>query len=455
MHSKILKKCTAKSLKLAHLNKMCYYFGGDDYMNYDDNKYLPRLADEKLEKYLKVFGAVSVEGPKWCGKTWTSSRFSNSSIFLDNDETFERASLSLDMVLNESSPELVDEWTKIPKIWDSIRRRCDETEKKGNYILTCSTELSEKRKKEVFHSGAGRIGKLKMYPMSLYESKVSTCEASIMDMFNGVQENKSVKTPSLFDIASLIVRGGWPSNISVDDEFIDLIPNSYIEAILDKDINDEKKRDKNKMRMLLKSLARNESTVVSNQTLLKDIEDYSNNEEFLESRNTLSDYLDVLTRLYVIENQESYSENYRSPERIGKSPKRHFIDPSLACAVLELNSEKLIDDLNTFGFMFESLVERDLKIYMDYLGGHLYHFRDNTNGLEVDSILEFKGGDYAAVEIKLGNNKIEEAKATLLSFESNMVKKPKFMCIITANSTYVGRDKETGIYILPITALRP
>ena len=424
-------------------------------MNYDENDYLPRLADEKLKKYLKVFGAVSVEGPKWCGKTWTSSKFAKSAVYLDEDKFFDKASLNLDLVLNEKYPELVDEWTKIPKIWDAIRRKCDRFNSSGNYILTCSTELSEKKKKDVFHSGAGRIGKLRMYPMSLYESKVSTKEASLMDMYNGIQEDKSVKTPSLDEIASLIIRGGWPSNLNTDRELSNLIPDSYIEAILDKDINDEKKRDKNKMKMLLKALARNESSTVSIQTLLKDIEELSDEEDLLEGRNTVSDYLDVLNRLYVIDEQEAYSENYRSPKRVGKSAKRHFIDPSLACAVLELSEEKLLNDLNTFGFMFESLVERDLKIYADYLDGHLYHFRDNVSGLEVDSILEFKGGEYAAIEIKLGNNKVEEAKETLLKFANNMKKKPKFMCIITANSTYVAKDKKTGIYILPITALMP
>ena len=424
-------------------------------MNYDENDYLPRLADEKLKKYLKVFGAVSVEGPKWCGKTWTSSKFAKSAVYLDEDEFFDKASLNLDLVLNEKYPELVDEWTKIPKIWDAIRRKCDRLNSSGNYILTCSTELSEKKKKDVFHSGAGRIGKLRMYPMSLYESKVSTKEASLMDMYNGIQEDNSVKTPSLDEIASLIIRGGWPSNLNTDRELSNLIPDSYIEAILDKDINDEKKRDKNKMKMLLKALARNESSTVSIQTLLKDIEELSDEEDLLEGRNTVSDYLDVLNRLYVIDEQEAYSENYRSPKRVGKSAKRHFIDPSLACAVLELSEEKLLNDLNTFGFMFESLVERDLKIYADYLDGHLYHFRDNVSGLEVDSILEFKGGEYAAIEIKLGNNKVEEAKETLLKFANNMKKKPKFMCIITANSTYVAKDKKTGIYILPITALMP
>lgn len=424
-------------------------------MKFDKKNYLPRLADEKLEKYLRVFGAVSVEGPKWCGKTWTSSKYANSSIYLDEETTYEKASLNLEMVLNEEKPELIDEWTKIPKVWDVVRRKCDSIGTPGNYILTCSTELSEMRKKEVFHSGAGRIGKLKMYPMSLYESKDSTGEASIMDMYNGVQKDVNVTVPSLEDIATLIIRGGWPSNLKVDKSLVGLIPNSYIEAILDKDINDERKRDKNKMKMLLKSLARNESTVVSNQTLLKDIDNYADENVILESRATIADYLDVLTRLYVIDLQESYSANYRSPERIGKSAKRHFIDPSLACSILELDEEKLMNDLNTFGFMFESLVERDLKIYANYLDGHLYHFRDNVSGLEVDSILEFKGGEYAAIEIKLGNNKVEEAKTNLIKFANSMVKKPKFMCVITANSTYVGYDKENEIYVLPITALKP
>ena len=424
-------------------------------MKFDKKNYLPRLADEKLEKYLRVFGAVSVEGPKLCGKTWTSSKYANSSIYLDEETTYEKASLNLEMVLNEEKPELIDEWTKIPKVWDVVRRKCDSIGTPGNYILTCSTELSEMRKKEVFHSGAGRIGKLKMYPMSLYESKDSTGEASIMDMYNGVQKDVNVTVPSLEDIATLIIRGGWPSNLKVDKSLVGLIPNSYIEAILDKDINDERKRDKNKMKMLLKSLARNESTVVSNQTLLKDIDNYADENVILESRATIADYLDVLTRLYVIDLQESYRANYRSPERIGKSAKRHFIDPSLACSILELDEEKLMNDLNTFGFMFESLVERDLKIYANYLDGHLYHFRDNVSGLEVDSILEFKGGEYAAIEIKLGNNKVEEAKSNLIKFANSMVKKPKFMCVITANSTYVGYDKENEIYVLPITALKP
>lgn len=424
-------------------------------MNFNESEYLPRLLDKKVEEYLSVFGAISVEGPKWCGKTWTSSKHAKSFVYLDNDEVRERALLDLELILNEEQPELIDEWHLVPKIWDRIRRKCDEDSKRGKYILTCSTELNDERKKEIFHSGAGRIGKIKMYTMSLYESGDSTKEASLTDMLNDTQKNINVKIPSLKEIADLIIRGGWPRNIGVDSQNIDLIPKSYIESILDKDMNDDKKRDKNKMRMIIKSLARNESTIASNQTIMKDIEEFESDDEVIESRITVADYLDVLERLHIIENQEAYSENYRSRDRLGKSPKRHLTDPSLACAALNLTAEKLMKDLNTFGFMFESLVERDLRIYIEYLGGKLYHFRDNVTGLEIDSILEFRDGEYAAVEIKLGYNKIDEAKKELLKFYDNMVIKPKFMCIITSNFVSVVKDPETGIYILPITALKP
>ena len=209
------------------------------------------------------------------------------------------------------------------------------------------------------------------------------------------------------------------------------------------------------MNMLLKSLARNESTVATKSTLLKDIEEKAGEKELIESRITMDDYLDVLSRLHIIDNQDAYSENYRSPDRIGKSAKRHFTDPSLACACLDLTKDKLINDLKTFGFMFEALVERDLKIYMDYLDGKLFHFRDNVTGLEVDSILEFNSGEYAAVEIKLGYHQVDEAKKSLIEFSNNMVKKPKFMCVIVGYTDIIAKDPETGIYIVPITALKP
>lgn len=419
-------------------------------------EYIERLVDKKIEEYLTVFGAVSIEGPKWCGKTWASLNHANSAVFLDDEETREKANLSLDLILNNERPELIDEWNLIPKTWDAIRRKCDDTVNKGNYILTCSTKLTDEKQKEtIHHSGAGRIGRIRMHTMSLYESGDSTGKVSIQDMFNGKLENQLNEKVTLEKLASLIVRGGWPSNIKVPQDKIGIIPKGYIDAIIEKDINDDKKRDKNKMIMLLRSLARNETTIVNNNTLIKDIGENATGNELIESRITIDDYLDVLNRLNIIENQPAYSENYRSPNRVGKSAKRHFTDPSLACACLDLTTEKLMDDLRTFGLMFEALVERDLRIYMEYLDGGLYHFRDNITGLEVDSILEFRDGEYAAVEIKLGFNQVEEAKKSLISFYNNMIKKPKFMCIVVGFTDVIARDPDTGIYIVPVTALKP
>ena len=425
-------------------------------MSLRKEKYINRLVDKKIKDYLSIFGAVSIEGPKWCGKTWSSLNQANSVILLDDDETRQKADLSLELVLNNERPELIDEWNLLPKIWDAVRRKCDETTEKGIYILTCSTKLTdEEQKKKIHHSGAGRIGKINMYTMSLYESGDSTGRASLQEIKNGTLKNQINEKVTLEKLADLIIRGGWPSNLNVDEDKIGIIPKSYIDAILDKDMNDDKNRDKSKMLMLLKSLARNESTVVSNNTLLKDINEFQNENERIESRTTVEDYLNVLNRLHITDNQSAYSDNYRSPNRIGKSAKRHFTDPSLACACLELTREKLINDLKTLGFMFEAMVERDLKIYMDYLGGKIFHFRDNVTGMEVDTILEFSDGEYAAVEIKLGFNQVAEAKKSLLNFYKNMLKKPKFMCIIVGYSDVIAKDPETGIYIVPITALKP
>ena len=425
-------------------------------MSLRKKEYIERLVDKKIEEYLSIFGAVSIEGPKWCGKTWASLNHANSVVLLDEDEVKEKARLSLDLILNDEKPELIDEWNLIPEVWDAVRRKCDATTEKGNYILTCSTKLTdEEQKQKIHHSGAGRIGKIRMHTMSLYESGDSTGKASIQDMLNNNLKNELNDKITLNKLANLIIRGGWPSNIKTPEDKIGIIPKSYIEAILEKDIHNNKKRDINKMTMLLKSLARNESTIANKNTLLKDIEQCANENEIIESRITIDDYLDVLNRLHITENQNPYSENYRSPERIGKSAKRHFTDPSLACACLDLTENKLINDLKTFGFMFEALVERDLRIYMEYLGGKLYHFRDNVTGLEADSILEFSDGEYAAVEIKLGYHEVEEAKKSLLNLYNSMNKKPKFMCVIVGFTDVIAKDPETGIYIVPITALKP
>lgn len=423
--------------------------------------YKMRLIDEKIDAYLKLFGAISIEGPKWCGKTWTAKNHANSAVFLDdsteNFDTREKAKMDVSLILDKDYPELVDEWGEVPELWDAIRHRCDKDKIKGKYILTESTTLrTSEEEDKIHHSGAGRIDRMKMYSMSLYESGDSSGLASLTKMFNGTQKNISTEKTSLEDLAKYIVRGGWPENLETEDKYLHILPKSYLNAVLNYDINrDGRNRDINKMNMLFKSLARNESTVVSNNTLISDIEVFTNNKDYQLSRNTLVDYLNVLAKLYLIENQEAYSTNLRSRKVVGKSVKRHFTDPSLACAALDITKDILMNDMRTFGFLFESLVERDLRIYIESLGGRLYHYRNNKNGVEVDAIVELPGGDYGAIEIKLGSNQIDDAKKSLNNFIKEVKTSPKFRCIICGLWDAVVKDSETDIYIIPITALKP
>lgn len=421
-------------------------------MKYKKNKYKQRLVDNTLKKYLKLFPAISLEGPKWCGKTWTAQNQSKSSVYLDDEETFNIAKIDLELIFKNEYPELIDEWNLIPKIWDKVRRKADESSKTGRYILTCSTTLNDEKNKKIFHSGAGRIGRIKMSTMTMSESGDSTGQVSITDMLKNKQKNCAVDKISLVKLANLIIKGGWPDSKKIKNDEISIQAKNYIDSILDKDINDDKKRDKRKMLMLLKSLARNESTLVTVKTLIRDMKELDN-KDIITSEKTVFDYLSVLERLYVIENQEAYTENYRSKDRIGKTAKKHFTDPSLAAYLLNMSAKKLTTDLKTFGFLFESLVERDLRIYMENLGGRISHFRDNVTGLEVDTVLEFDNGDYALCEIKLGANQIEDAKKNLLKLKSKMTKPPKFMAVILGMYEAAVRDKETGIYIFPFNAL--
>jgi hypothetical protein len=430
-------------------------------MSLVEKGYKKRLIDDKIDDYLKIFGAISIEGAKWCGKTWTAKNHANSAIFLDDStENFDiraKAKMDVSLVLDGEYPKLIDEWSEVPEIWDAVRHRCDKDKIKGKYILTESTTLmSDEKKSKIHHSGAGRIDRMKMYSMSLYESGDSNGVASLKDMFDGTQKNIATKKPTLQELAKYIVRGGWPENLETPEKYLHVLPKSYLKAVLNYDINkDGINRDINKMNMLFKSLARNESTIASNKTLISDIEDYSNNANYYLSRNTMTDYLSVLSSLYLTENQEAYVTNLRSKEQVGKSSKRHFTDPSLACAALDITQDKLMNDIKTFGLMFESLVERDLRIYIESLGGKLYHYRNNISGVEVDAIVELPGGEYGAIEIKLGSNEIEDAKISLNKFSNEIKIKPKFRCVICGLWDAVVKDPETDIYIIPITSLKP
>ena len=417
--------------------------------------YKTRLVDEKIEKYLKIFGSILIEGPKWCGKTWTSLNHANSVSYVTDKDVKFLAETNPKYIFDNNRPQLIDEWQTVPSIWDAVRNECDMDNKKGKFILTGSTSLTDEEENKVEHSGTGRIVTIKMYPMSLYESGDSTGEVSITDMLNDSVKCQRTKKVELDYLAKLIIRGGWPENINSKDEDIGIIPKAYIDSVIERDLKNRKNRNAIKMRMLLRSLARNESSIVGYDTIVADIDENENSDNLLESRATVKEYLKDLDELHLVPLQEAYSLNYRSSKRIGTSPKRHLVDPSLSCACLDLSVEKLMKDFNTFGFMFEALVERDLRIYVEQLDGHLFHFRDSSSGDEVDAILEFRNGDYAAIEIKLTNQNIDKGIESLTKFYNNVSKKPKFMCVIVGYCEVIMKDENTGIYIIPITSLKP
>ena len=427
-------------------------------MSLTKDGYRPRLIDERIARYLRIFGAVAVEGPKWCGKTWTSLNHANSVSYVTEKSVRNNAMVDPKYIFSKERPQLIDEWQIVPEIWDAVRNECDSDHGKGKFILTGSTSLKKKRgEQKVFHTGTGRIAPLRMHPMSLYESGDSTGEAALTGMLQNQVQEGFVRKVELDELAKLIIRGGWPENIDMAEEDIGVIPESYIEAIVTQDMHERqsRKRSPEKMRMLLRSLARHESSVAGDKTLIKDIEDYESGDELIASRETVADYIGVLDSLFMIANQEAYSVHYRSSSRIGKSAKRHLVDPSLSCASLHLTVEKLINDHETFGLMFEALVERDLRIYADYLEGHLYHFRDNASGDEVDAIVEFKDGRYAAFEIKLSDGSIQDAIRSLMKFQEKVEKKAAYLCVIVGHLDTVMRDPRTGVFIVPITSLRP
>ena len=427
-------------------------------MSLTKENYTKRLVDNEIDELLNLFGAISIEGPKYCGKTWTSLNHANSYVLLtksDNPNSdYQKALINRELIYTNLYPELIDEWQSIEQIWDDVRTKCDEDGKSGKFILTGSSVPA--KPENIFHSGAGRIYKLNMYTMSLFESNDSEGVVSLLDLFNNKEIAVNLKhKPTIEMLADLIIRGGWPASLKYDKKNYYRLPESYINDVLDHDINyDGVSRDKEKMRMLLKSLARNESTLVTNKKLINDIDDYTNEEDYKVSRNTVLDYLNVLKNIHLLKDQLPYSEKIRSSVRVGKTVKRHFVDPSLACAVLGLKQEQLINDLELFGFMFESLVIRDLRIYIEYLGGHIYHFHDNNTKEEVDAIVELRDGSYGTIEVKLGVGKIDEASNNLLKFSKSCEIQPKFLCVISGMIDYAYQRKD-GVYVIPITALKP
>lgn len=420
------------------------------------SEYLPRLVDPMVERYLRVFNAVCVEGPKWCGKTWTSSYHCNSEFLVGaaegNFQNKRLAEMSPSVVLEGETPRLLDEWQEVPPLWDAVRAETDKRAKKGQFIMTGS---STPNYKGVLHSGAGRIGRLRMYPMSLYESHDSSGKVSLQALCNGEAPSAMTGEVSLKNIAQLIIRGGWPGNLSVPAEDAGLLPKEYLHAVIEDDAHriDGAKRNTAKMRLLLRSLARNESTTVTNKRLKSDIK--AKDDEDIDDE-TVATYLNVFTRLFLLCNQEPFAPSIRSSVRIKQAEKRHYADPSLACAMLNLSAQGLIADLNTMGFMFEALCERDLRIYAETFGGKLYHYQDYNNK-EIDAVIELDNGEWCAFEIKLGANEIEAAAQSLISTRNEIAQNggtpPKVLCVICglSNAAYQRSD---GVFVVPITALR-
>ena len=423
----------------------------------DIQNYMPRIIDNTIQKYLKTFGAVCIEGPKWCGKTWTSLYHSNSKILLGdpsgNFQNRQLAELSPSLILNGEKPRLIDEWQEVPPIWDAVRHQVDQSTQKGQYILTGSATPNHKG---ILHSGAGRIAKLHMRPMSLYESKDSSGTVSLEALCHGKLTPTMTGEVDLNKIIQLIIRGGWPGSLSLTVDQASLLPAEYLNAVIDDDVFriDGIKRNTTKMRLLLRSLARNESTTVTNKTLKNDIKEIDDEDIDVE---TVKEYLDIFERLFITDNQPPFSTGVRSSVRVKQAVKRHFSDPSLACSLLKVTPSSLLGDLETLGFLFESLCERDLKIYAESFGASLYHYQDYQNR-EIDAVIELSDGQWCAFEIKLGANQIDSAAESLLNIKRSIENDPKgkppaILCVLCglANAAYQRPD---GVYIVPITALK-
>lgn len=426
-------------------------------MGIDRNSYKSRIVDSIIKTYLGVSGAVCIEGPKWCGKTWTSAYHSKSEFMVgDPQNNFSNRKLAeIDPVsiLKGDTPRLIDEWQEVPSIWDAVRAEIDRRNKKGQIILTDS---ATPKTKGIMHSGAGRILKLRMNTMSLYESGDSSGEISLHELCNGALETKMLSDIQLEKLAYYIVRGGWPANIFAGINEAHIMPISYVDSLIDENMNsvdDETRYSTSKFKLLLRSLARNESTTASELSLLNDI---IGHEKENMSRNTLGKYFDKLNRLFVINNQLPFSANLRSSLRVKQFEKRHFSDPAIACALLNITPKKLMQDLNTFGLLFEALVVRDLEIYAQSFGAKLFHYQDYKNN-ELDAVIELDNGEWCAFEIKLGCNKIDEGANSLIrtcsEIEKNGGKPAKIKCVICglSNAAYQRKD---GVYVVPVTSLK-
>jgi uncharacterized protein len=415
--------------------------------------YRARVADDELRRRLGTSGAVLIEGPKACGKTETARQVAGSEVLLDVDEGA-RAAAAVDpnLVLAGDAPRLIDEWQAEPRIWNHVRRAVDERKEPGQFILSGSAVPADDATR---HSGAGRISRLRMRPMSLFESELSDGSVSLRDLLEGGRAQAGDRGIRLAELTEAIARGGWPALQELPVQAAMESVADYLEEICRTDINrvDGVRRDPTRVRRLIRSLARNVATPVAMATLAADATDSGDHPL---KKHTVSEYLSALERLFIVEDQPPWEPHLRSRSILRKSRKRHFVDPSLAVSALGADPPGLLRDLNLLGFLFESLVVRDLRIYSQARRGEVRQFLDNK-GLEVDAIVE-SDGRWGAFEIKLGgDDPIEEAAANLLKFAGDVDTKrsgePSALGVIVAGG--YGYVREDGVQVIPITALGP
>ena len=425
--------------------------------------YYKRIVDEIIEKRLKMVGAVVIEGPKWCGKTTTAKQHAKSILQLqdpDNRQNYlELAEIMPSKLLEGEKPRLIDEWQVAPVLWDAVRTKIDNTPGYGQFILTGSTSVNNE---EIMHTGTGRVNRMTMLPMSLFESNESNGRISILELFknpdmdiDGIESDLTIE-----DLAFATCRGGWPESIIQTDREAQLfVAENYVDNICKSDIStvDRVKRDPNRAKKILRSYARNNSTEATKQTILKDVK--GNYPDMAYS--TLDDYLKALSKLFVTVDIPAWNPNIRSKSAMKSSDKREFIDPSIATTLLNLNPDRLLFDLDTFGHIFENLCMRDLSAYTSSMGGQVFYYMDRY-GLECDCVLTLKNEDYALIEFKLGSTKIEKGAKNLLKLDSIIkkkisetdlyIKEPKFLAIITGGK--FAKTREDGVKEIPIGCLR-
>lgn len=411
-----------------------------------------------LERKLKGKGAVLVEGAKWCGKTTTSARVAKSILKLGVPSVLrssrQLAEMNPLLLLRGETPRLIDEWQTIPALWDTVRSEVDEGNALGRFILTGSAVPVQSD--EIEHTGTGRIGRLKMRPMTLWESGESTGAISLTDLFDGPEQVFAENKLDIEELAFLVCRGGWPQASLLEGEIALDQAMDYYDAVVNYDIQraDGVERDPERVKLLMRSYARHQGAAVNYSMIC---EDMKSNDNASLNDDTVASYVKALKKIFVIEDLEAWNPNLRSKTAVRTSDTRYFTDPSIGVAALGIGPNDFMNDLNTFGLFFETMAVRDLRVFAQALDGSLYHYRDK-NGLECDAVLHRRNGTYGLIEIKLGGDRlIEEGASNLISLagkiDTTRMKNPSFMMVLTGTGAYAYRRKD-GVYVVPIGCLK-